>query len=961
MRFILLVISLLTLEVIGQNTIGLPDVTNYIKQSYRAGLQNWDLKQDKNGIIYAANNEGLLSFDGSTWMLYNLPNKTIVRSLEIAPDKIYVGGQDEFGYFSPQSNGELRYTDLTKQIPEKFRQFGDVWDIILVNGTVMARTNSKIFKFSGEAVVTYDAPLEWSYLGYCNSVIYAHDYRKGILKWINNQWEPLNIAGFFPADDPVTSVMPLGNDSILICTLKNGLYISDGKQIVKKETEQEGFFQKARIYGAVPMGGKGFAFATNNNGICILDNQLNLVQRFSKTEAVQNNNVLSVLYDREGNLWLGLDNGISFIAFNSPIKQVNPEGQDGAGYAVGIYNNVLYLGTSSGLYSTALQNGHSDLSFSRGRFTEVENTKGQVWRLSVINNQVLMGHHEGAFLIKNNHAERFSTQVGFWDFVPLSNILPVQKMMAGTYKGLVFFDWNGQQFSEAGAVGKFTESSRYITTDNEGNYWVSHPYHGVYKLSKNEYGSYTEKMYTYKNGLPSILNNHIYKIRNEVLAATEKGIYKYNQQKDAFEPHAAYQKILGQLSVRYLKDDLSGNTWFIHEKQLGVIDYSSREPFVIYLPELDRKMLSGFEFIYPVDRTNTFLGGEKGFFHINYEKYKKSVPNPDVMIRQVKISAATDSIIFGGYFDTINSVPVQQGQHIVEVENKWKTIRFQFSSTMFGSRINLEYSYQLENFDGGWSEWSSRTEKEYTNLPAGRYNFRVKVRSNPGNESKVTIYSFVILPAWYETLLAKIIYLFGFFGILFIFFRWQQKKIKEHQLKHEQEQKKLQYIHELELNKTASELVELKNEKLEAEINFKNSELASSAMHLVKKGELMAKIKTDLHGLIKNIGNEQAAVEIRKLLKTLGDDEKADADWDSFAQHFDKVHSDFTRRLKQRVPSLTTTEMKLCAYLRMNLSTKEIARLMNISVRGVEIGRYRLRKKLEIPTETTLFDYLIEV
>lgn len=97
------------------------------------------------------------------------------------------------------------------------------------------------------------------------------------------------------------------------------------------------------------------------------------------------------------------------------------------------------------------------------------------------------------------------------------------------------------------------------------------------------------------------------------------------------------------------------------------------------------------------------------------------------------------------------------------------------------------------------------------------------------------------------------------------------------------------------------------------------------------------------------------------MLKALNEDEKMDEDWEHFAQHFDKVHSDFVYTLKEKFPSITANELKLSAYLRMNLSTKEIAQLMNISVRGVEISGYRLRKKLGISSEVNLFNFLMNL
>ena len=153
----------------------------------------------------------------------------------------------------------------------------------------------------------------------------------------------------------------------------------------------------------------------------------------------------------------------------------------------------------------------------------------------------------------------------------------------------------------------------------------------------------------------------------------------------------------------------------------------------------------------------------------------------------------------------------------------------------------------------------------------------------------------------------------------------------------------------------------MQNEKLGVEIEYKNSELASSAMHIVKKGELLTKVKSELGSIIKKIDNEYAITELKKMVKALNEDENLDQEWEYFTKHFDKVHSDFIGKLKEKHSNISNNELKLCAYLRMNLSTKEIAQLMNISVRGVEISRYRLRKKLNLATDINLFDYLISI
>ena len=957
----LLLFILIPINVFCQNTIGLPDVINYTKQSYNAGLQNWHIKQDDNGIIYVANNEGLLTFDGKNWNLHALPNKTIVRSVEIGLDnKIYVGGQDEVGYFSPEKNGVLGYHSLTQLIPAKDRTFGDVWDIVSFNKNIFFRSTYKIFKLTNNVIESFNANSEWSYLSVCNGKLYAHDFDTGLMLFSNDTWSRLPITNILPVDDAVTSILPLQHDSAIIVTLKHGLFFLSKTQLTPFTSSNNDLFKNERIYAATKINKDWLALATTNSGVYIIDLKGNIIQSFSRAEGVQNKNVLSIFLDKQSNLWLGLDNGIDLITYNSAIKQIDPLFQNGSGYASIIYNNQLYIGTTNELFSVSLQ-PLTDLSFSKGTFKAINNTKGQVWNLSEVNNKLLMGKHEGAFLIQNNSAQLISTIPGFWNFVPLSGTFPSAKIIAGNYKGIAIINYLNNQFTPSREVINLYESSRYLAIDNEEQIWVSHPYHGVFKIHKNEGGTYVHEVYTDKNGLPAPLNNLIFKLKNEVVVATEKGIYVYNKLKDQFEISPYYQKFLGTQSIRYLKEDMAGNIWFIHEKTLGVIDLTSKNTSVIVFPELNNKLLSGFEYIYPFNENNIFVGGEKGLFHINYEKYKKSMTDLAVQIRIVRITNQSDSVLFGGYFTEINEKQLQTEDKIYSINNNWKTIHFEFSSSLFGYQSNLEYSYLLKGFDDKWSSWTKRTEMEYTNLAAGKYTFEVKVRNNLGKESATNEYVFTILPPWYKSIWAILLYAILLATGIYKFRKYQRKKFKLQREKYEKEQEKLSYIHELELNKTASEMVALRNEKLEVEVNFKNSELASSAMHLVKKGEVFSKIKADLTKVMKELNNPQSEGELKKMIKSLGEDDNLDKEWEKFTKHFDKVHSDFLSELKDRHPSISPSELKLCAYLRMNLSTKEIAGLMNISVRGVDIGRYRLRKKLLIPSEKSLFDYMISV
>ncbi|HEY1115103.1 MAG TPA: triple tyrosine motif-containing protein, partial [Chitinophagaceae bacterium] len=293
------------------------------------------------------------------------------------------------------------------------------------------------------------------------------------------------------------------------------------------------------------------------------------------------------------------------------------------------------------------------------------------------------------------------------------------------------------------------------------------------------------------------------------------------------------------------------------------------------------------------------------------------------------------------------------------IGHNWNSFHFDYSATAYGQQANIEYSIYLEGFDHKWSEWSAKTEKEYTKLWPGTYTFHVKARNNLGDESEVSAYTFTVLPPWYLTYWAYALYLIFFGAGLYSLHRTQKRKYEKQLQQAEEEQKRLQYLHQLEMEKSEKEIIKLRNEKLESEINHKNKELATAAMHLVQKGEMFTKVKDELLKLKKTAPVEKGGEDFKKIIRIISEEDRTEEDWEQFAHHFDKVHSDFLVALKEHFPKLTPNELKLCAYLRMNLSTKEIAQLMNISIRGVEISRYRLRKKLQIPTETNLFEHLM--
>ncbi len=946
----------------SQNTIGLPQIINFNNNTFQGGTQTWDIKQDELGRMYFANNEGLITYDGSYWKIYPQPNRTILRSIALDKDRVYAGGQDEIGYYTPDDHGILQYTSLKGLIPKPYDKFTDIWDIEVFKGSVFFRTWDRIFEYRDQAIQTYQAGSGWQFMKKTGNRLIAQDKKKGLFQFINNEWQPLSTQNQGPGFE-ITGIAALGSDSLLVSSLQDGLYIFHDGTFERKITGADNNFIKNHIYSFEQINNTEFVAGTTSEGCLVINASGQIVQQIARPEGLQNNNVLCVFLDKDRNLWTGLDNGISFIAYNSAIKYIKPgKPNELSGYSARVFNNYLYVATSDGAYMAPLSNTAKDLSFSKGDFIRLKNSGGQAWRLDEVNHQLLMGHHNGSFLIQKNEAVQLTQESGSWLFVPTTSVSPAKNILVGTYAGLTMLEYGGNKFINKGEVKGMYESLRFLAIDNSNTIWASHPYRGIYKIVLDaDNRSYVNELFTEKDGLPSTLRNNVFRVKNRVVFATEKGIYEYDAAAKRFIPSPLLFNIFGNMGIQYLNEDADGNIWFCSGKKIGVVSFTSGEQkyTLTYFPELTGKILAGFENIYPFNKENVFIASNTGIIHLNYEKYIAGNSRLNILLTQARTSGKSDSVIFGGYFHRSKDSIYKQGENtILHFPPGNNSFHFEFSSPAYGLQSNIEYSYQLKGYDNGWSVPSSKTEKEYTNLPGGKYTFVVKAHDNLGNESATVGYTLVVKPAWYRTGWAYLIYAVLSLALIYLMYKWQKIKFNLQQLKFEEEQKKLKYIHQLEVEKNEKEIIQLQNEKLVNEMIYKNKELADVSMHLVERSDALIKVKDELQRLHKKTGGNH---DVKKAIQLVNEIEKNDSNWEQFAAHFDEINNDFVKKLKEKFPNLTSTDLKVCIYLQLKLASKEIAQLMNISVRGVEISRYRLRKKLQLPTGQTLNDFLSEI
>ncbi|MCB0707008.1 MAG: hypothetical protein KDC34_16950 [Saprospiraceae bacterium] len=944
---------------------GSPPVTSFSRTDYHAGTQNWYIQQGESGIIYFGNNKGLLEFDGVNWRTFELPNRTIVRSFAFAESgKIYIGGQDEIGYLEPDEHGKNIYVSLTHLIPESQKSFEDIWQIFLKSGSIYFCSRNAVFRFREDQITVINPEGgEFENFFFLNDQLVFQDKTAGLFTCNDTQLNPISGGNIFP-NQRIVSILPYNSEQSLIITATEGLFLMGQSEITPWETASTDFLINNQAYCAIKLSDENYAIGTTQDGLLIMDPAGNPVRFLNKTRGLQNNTILSICQDRQQNLWLGLDNGVDYAEINSPFSVIQSEsGIEGTGYAAYIHDKKLYLGTNQGLYYTEWDN--NIISGKSEKFKPVGNAIGQVWNINHLGEDVIICQHKGAGFLENDKIRPFSKIEGAWKFMELKAYPGYA--IEGTYFGLNLYskstpdsDWKFIKHLDG-----FTESARVIEQDSEGNIWVSHAYKGLYKIELSPDLETIQKInfYNKDHGLPVDLFINVVKIRNELVFTTPKGVYKYEKEQDRFIPHQEFNEIFGEdANIHRLLEDELGNIWFSVDSDFGLIKVREKGVFnkleLVYFNQIQEDLVDGFEHVYAHDQNNIFIGTEKGFVHYNPLHDKNFDFVFEMLIRKVSSITEGDSVVFWG--NRLESM-APEGMGFNHHQNDF---RFAYAVPYYEKIDQVRYRYMLQGFDNDWSEWTSKTEKEYTNLGTGDYQFKVQARNTYNQLSSEKVFSFTIYPPWYYSIYAKIFYFLlgigSFLGLLQYISKRDEKNtlaLMEEQAKTLQ-QKEAEFKKEVE--KSEDEIIQLRNEKLQSDINLKNSQLASATMHLVQKSEILMKIKGDLANLLKEVPKDSRR-KIELISRTIDADIRLDNNWEQFEIYFDQVHENFFKRLRQQYPDLTPKDQKLCAYLRMNLSTKEIAPLLNISVRGVEISRYRLRKKLNLDSETNLVATILDL
>lgn len=963
LHFFILFIVLAT-SVLPSLGVGYVNIRNFRKNAYSGGTQNWAVTQDSVGRMYFGNRDGMLIFDGARWKKCYLPNYTTVRALmfDDESNRIYAAGSEEFGYFIPdKDNGALKYTSLLDNMPKNRPGFTEVWHIYKDGDRVWFQTDNQMLCFTDGYIRIFPVGGRISTSAIIGSTVYVGLDDGRILQLKNGRFHNLQEEDLLQGKR-ITTILPLGyTGNLLIGTSVDGLYVFDGKNLKPYDFSDEvnRFLRQNQLFCATRKGDI-YVFGTVNLGALTVNMATGDIQYLNKETGLQNNTVLNMGFDNALNLWMCLDNGIDYAILNSPTTNlIGRNNSIGAGYTSLLKDEKMIFGTNQGLFSTAYP-------FEPGPYPPKAHRllQGQIWSVTDGPHGVFVASDAGIYVYHSDqNYDKVRNITGAYKVVTIPGT--DNMAIASTYDAFHILRWDGKTWNDNGMVSGYNDINGNFIIDDDGSVWLPHWRKGVYRLRLdiNNGKFYDTRLYDTSDGFPSNQNNNVALFDGHVVFATQGGIYRFNEHKEPnVVPYTELNRALNGQPPGQFQSLIDGSLAFINQNGIFIATKRSDDRIMVNHTSMgqgNNEIIPGFVHINYVSPDEMIVSTQDGFTCINRLNPIQPSWRPEPFIGA--IFANRDSLIY--------SVPVSQ-KHIVqpsiELPFDLNSLRFEFAFPVYDYGERVEYSSYLENFENEWSPYSAEPYREYTRLDEGDYTMHLRVRDTKTGKIRSANIGISIKAPWFRSTAAKTVYyLLGAF-LLYAIYGLARNRLAN--ARKQMERRKDREMQELrKQNEEASiikdyEIASLKNEQLEQDIQHKSRELSNTTMSLIHLNEVLTELSAQISNIsqIATAENPRSAI-IKPLAKIkdsiehiLADDKNSN----TFYKNFDVVYGDYTKRLLERFPNLTTSEKRLCCYIRMGLSSKEIAPLINISAKSVEMARYRLRKKLNLGADTTLTDFL---
>ncbi|NIM13205.1 MAG: hypothetical protein GTO45_13895 [Candidatus Aminicenantes bacterium] len=755
--------------------------------------QNWCVIQDKRGIIYSANHGGVVEFDGVSWRLIRVPNWSVYSMTMDRDGTIYIGGKDEIGLLTPDTNGSLQYVSLLDHLKEDQKKFSIVWKTHTTTQGIYFHTLNFLFRWNpGQKrmkVWQAIANIRFNASFSCAGKLFIRQQNLGLMQMLEDSL--ILIPGgetFANKKIYMMAEYQEGSLKLLIGTRYNGFYLYDGIISTPFPTGADDYVKKHRLYQGIRLTSGDFALATLRGGLVIIDSHGSLKYIFNKDSGLPEDNVKYVYEDFQGNLWLALSKGLAKIEYASPFSLFDHRlNLPGLILAVIKHQHNLYVGTDRGLYSYSL-------TFP-SIFHPVPGMSSNCWSLLSTGDSLLAATTSGVFQVE----EDTKRVIGYPAYVLLRSPGDPNRTWVGTSRGLVSLYLNSKpggknqepRWIKEREFNSITQSIRTIGEDKNGSLWLGTLTQGVLKVDfpvpikgtmipPGVDGPVTVTRFDASQGLPPKEVN-VFTAAGHVMFATEKGIFRFREKDKMFIPDFILGKEFadGSRGVFRIVEDSNKHIWFHSRCRNFQAVPTPGEPgnqgksFVINIKPFLRIPLAQVNTIYPEEHGGiTWFGGTDGLVRYDSTIKKNYQSDFAVFIREVLVNG---KLVFNGY-KKINDSQSRPGFPVIAYKNR--NLRFSFAAPFFEDEPATQYRCFLEGYDEHWPEWvPGETKKEYTNLDPGMYVFRVQARNVYDHLGEEAVFQFKVLPPWYKTWWAFIIYTLIFFLLVFFIVKWRSRKL----------------------------------------------------------------------------------------------------------------------------------------------------------------------------------------
>ncbi|MFC6877495.1 LuxR C-terminal-related transcriptional regulator [Flavobacterium myungsuense] len=902
---------LFSLNVFSQEL--LPFVENYSKYNYQGDNQIWSLSQGIDKAMYFANNHYFLRYDGVKWEKYTLPNKTIIRSVLVIGDKVYTGSYKEFGYWY-RKNGKMIYFSISNR-NKTFKDTGneEIWKIVQLNNKIYFQSFNEIYILENGKINEIKLPFQISYCFPVNDELFLASINDGVFKLQGSSYQKIENWSVLKGN-VIHSIENIGN-KVYIFTQKNGVFVADKSGIHIWNNALNATLKGAIINCAKFLNQDKLIVGTASEGVYCIDMKSNSYININRNNMLMNNSVLSIDFDKENDLWLGLDNGIAHVEINSPVSIFTDNtGTLGSVYSVATTDTGFLMASNHGIYN-----------YENNNLSLLPNSKGQAWNITKINNQYVIGHNEGTFLYKNNTLTKINGVNGGWNFTK-SNLN--SNFLQATYSGINIYK-NENDFSQYTQIKDFYKPIKYVAQNKIDEIWAADNYRGLYRvLFDNQYKIKKVINVAQQNNISNDFGVKILEFRNEILFFINNTWYTHNSITNVLEKNSLFNSNFKNISdiVAINENNFlvlqSGLLYIIHSRGTQFIWNLVQEKY--YRGKIINDNLKIFK-----NQEQYLLNLDDGFIVLELKKDKVSVPN-------IKVEA-------------YNNKELIPNQSSIKYNNE---LKLHIVSGIYGSnKPNLFYKIDDQKQLMPTKEGSL----VFNNLNSGSHSIVVYF-SDGIKFYEVSNFQFKVDKPWYFSFWMVLFYLLAIAVILYLYYKWNKIKynqklaLKEEELRHQKRILEIELQAENELN-----VQEYEKHILELEIQTKSSEVAGKSLSIAKQSEMIENIQQILDN---EFDINKLKSEIKKAIKINAVNKQ---EWKVFENNLNQIHNEFIKGLSTKYPLLTSKDIKLCVYLKMNLSSKEIAPLMNISFRSVELHRYRLRKKLGLNQEKNLTKFLLEI